>query len=273
MNTRYLTDPDHPEQSRDIEERLAEAMHLAHSSNTSAAASRSRLLERVRAASAAQRALIIKPLTQGVWGPLVPGIRVKPLAQAQRAFLLDITAGASLPVHRHHEDEECVVLRGEVRMRDIRVRAGDYHLAPMSSRHSPVSSPEGALIYLRGTPIGDTAGTVRDLITGLMPSAENLVTLRAGEGEWIEIANGVAVRPLYERQGAQSCMLRFEPGTALRMAPTSGDRELLVVSGELYFGRNATSLGDYQLAPADSACPEMASDEGAVVFVRGPQLV
>lgn len=272
MNTRYLTDPDHPGQSRDIEERLAEAMHLADST-TAAAAGRSRLLERVRAASAAQRTLITKPLFQDEWRPLVAGIRVKPLSQTQRAFLLDIDAGASLPMHRHHEDEECVVLRGEVRMHDIRVRAGDYHLAPVSSRHTPVSSPEGALIYLRGTPIGDTAGLARDWITGLMPSSEHLVTLRASEGEWIELAGGVAVRRLHERDGTQSCMLRFEPGSALRMAAVSGERELLVMSGELYFGRSATALGDYQITPAGSACPELASEEGATVFVRGPRLV
>jgi len=272
VNTRYPTDPEHPEHSRDIEERLAEAMRVAETPTT-AAAGRTRLLERVRAAGAAQRNLVAKPLSQGEWRPLVPGIRVKPLAHAQRAFLLDITAGASLPLHRHREDEECVVLRGEVRMRDIRVRAGDYHLAPMSSRHSPVSSPEGALIYLRGTPIGDTAGTVRDLVAGLMPSNEHLVTLRAGEGEWIELASGVAGRRLHERDGTQSCMLRFEPGTALRMRAAAGERELLVTSGELYFGRGAAGLGDYQVAPAGSVCPELASEAGATVFVRGPRLV
>lgn len=271
MNKRYLTDPDQPEHSRDIEEILAESMQIAEFPNT-AAAGRSRLLARVRAASAAQNNLIAKPLADGPWRRLVPGIRVKPLSHAQRAFLLDMSAGASLPSHRHHEDEECVVLRGEVRMRDTRVRAGDYHLAPLSSRHTPVSSPEGALIYLRGTSIGDAASTVRDLITGLMPSNEALVTLRSGEGAWERLASGVAVRRLHERNGTQSAMLRFEPGTSLRSMPVAIDRELLVVSGEIYFGRGVAGPGDYQVAPATSACPEMASDEGAVLFVRGPPL-
>lgn len=271
MNNRYLTEPDYPEQSRDFEARLAESMHPTEYPGA-AVAGRTRLLERVRAASAAQRALIARPLSQGEWRPLVPGIRVKPLSRSQRAFLLDIAPGASLPIHRHHEDEECVVLRGEVRMRDIRVRVGDYHLAPVGSRHTSVSSPEGALIYLRGTSIGDTTGTVRDLITGLMPSNEGLVTLRSGEGEWVRLASGVSMRRLHERDGTQSTMLRFEPGAALRAAPVALDRELLVVSGELYFGRSAATLGDYQIAPAASSCPEMTSDEGAVVFVRGQRI-
>jgi len=271
MNKRYLTDPEHPEHSRDIEERLAESMRVAELPN-GAAAGRSRLLARVRAASAAQHGLVTKPLALGQWRALVPGIRVKPLSRSQRAFLLDIAPGASLPMHRHHEDEECVVLRGEVRIRDTRVRAGDYHLAPVNSRHTPVSSPEGALIYLRGTPIGDTTGTVRDLITGLIPSSEALETLRSDEGEWARLASGVAMRRLHARDGTESIMLRFEPGTALRAAPVALDRELLVVSGEIYFGYRSAGMGDYQIAPAGSVCPEMASDEGSVVFVRGPRL-
>lgn len=271
MNARYLTDPDFPEQSRVLVERLAEAMRSAAPPNITAAA-RSRLLERVRAAEAAQRTLVMKPLAQGEWRALVPGVRVKPLSRPQRAFLLDIAPGASLPAHRHFEDEECVVLCGEVRIRELRVHTGDYHLAPANSRHAPVSSPDGALIYLRGTSIGNTAGTVRDLVTGLMPSSENLVTLRSDEGHWQRLATGVDMRLLHERDGVQSCMLRFEPGTALRNVPSGAERELLVVSGEVYFGRNTAGSGDYQVAPADGVCPEIASDEGAVLFIRGARL-
>lgn len=271
MSQRYLTDPDQPEHSREIEEMIAECMHPA-GTPSGAAAGRTRLLERVRAAGAAQRELVVKPLAASQWRPLVPGIRVKPLSRSQRAFLLDISAGASLPVHRHREDEECVVLRGEVRMREIRVQAGDYHLAPATSRHAPLSSPEGALIYLRGTPIGDARGIVRDLVAGLLPAQEPLVTLRSGEGDWTPLASGIAVRRLHERDGIQSCMIRFEPGTSLRTGPALLERELLVVSGELYFGRSAAELGDYQIMPAGTACPELSSDEGAIVFVRGPRL-
>lgn len=274
MNKRHLTDPEQPEQSREIEERLAESMHFAATFDTgpAAAAGRARLLERVRAAAAAQRDLIVKPLAQGAWTPLVPGIRYKSLSRSQHAFLLDIAAGARLPIHRHHEDEECVVLLGEVRMHEMRVSEGDYHLAPVGSRHAPVSSPDGALIYLRGTSIGDTPRTVRDLVTGLMPGNAPLATLRAGDGEWAPITPGVAVRRLHERNGAQSCMLRFAPGSALRPPPAALECELLVVSGEVYFGCDAAGVGDYQITPAGSTCPEMSSDEGAIVFVRGPKL-
>ena len=32
-------------------------------------------------------------------------------------------------MHRHHEDEECVVLRGTAQLGSLMVHEGDYHLA------------------------------------------------------------------------------------------------------------------------------------------------
>jgi len=52
--------------------------------------------------------------------------------------------------HVHGQDEECMVLEGEVRIGDLVVRAGAYHLAPRGVAHEPISSEHGALLFLRG---------------------------------------------------------------------------------------------------------------------------
>ena len=43
-----------------------------------------------------------------------------------------------------------MVLEGEVRIGDLVVRQGSYHLAPAGVPHEPISSESGALLFLRG---------------------------------------------------------------------------------------------------------------------------
>ena len=59
-----------------------------------------------------------------------------------------------------------VVLRGDLQMDDLDIRAGDYHEAPAGSRHGRVSSTGGALIYLRGVSLGVGAGENYDNASG-----------------------------------------------------------------------------------------------------------
>ena len=67
------------------------------------------------------------------------------------SILLRMAPGSSLPAHFHEDDEECVVLEGRVRIGDVRVSAGDYHLALSGSRHGELQSDSGALLFLRTT--------------------------------------------------------------------------------------------------------------------------
>ncbi len=114
---------------------------------------------------------------------------------------------------------------------------------------------------------------MKALVGALVPgSGEAPVTLRAGEGHWIRIAPGVDIRALHRSGGRESSILRFAPAASLRPTAPSGDVESLVVAGELYFGRDAGGIGDYRLVQAGHAAPELGSDEGAIVFVRGARM-
>jgi hypothetical protein len=85
----------------------------------------------------------------GEWTQVVPGVSMKKLHKGTvgRSFLLRLDAGAAIPRHGHEADEECIVMSGEVRMGEMTLRAGDYHLARPGSWHAEIESPTGALLF------------------------------------------------------------------------------------------------------------------------------
>jgi anti-sigma factor ChrR (cupin superfamily) len=251
-----------------VEDALSAALPPATLPPARQAALRRRLLERARASREAGRQFIHLPLAVGEWRQLLPGVRMKTLSLDQRAILLELAPGASLPVHRHHEDEECVVLRGEARQGDIIVRQGDYHLARAGSRHGAVRSATGALLYLRGVPVGHSAQVLRDLVTAWLPGeGERPVTLRRDEGEWDERAPGVRERRLRDDGEHRSSLLRLEPGARLER-PAGADDECLLVEGEAFLADQFMQAGDYLLAPVGAPGRPVETDVGAVLFLR-----
>ncbi len=86
------------------------------------------------------------------WQAFLPGIAIKVLNESEgvMSYLLRFAPGAVLPAHRHPRDEECVVLEGALRIGELTVPAGGFHLAHEGALHSPITSVDGALIYLRG---------------------------------------------------------------------------------------------------------------------------
>lgn len=265
MNRPYPLDPDHPEDAQPVEDALLLAQPGIAPPDP--AALKVRLLTRIRAAR--NTPALISRLEEGDWQQMLPGVRVKRLPGEHRATLLELAPGARLPIHRHHEDEECVVLRGEAQLGDTIVRPGDYHLARSGSRHGTVRSHTGALLYLRGTPIGHGAEVARDLLTALLPGAgDDPITIRADDQAWLDIATGVQRKRLHRQGSTDSSMIRLAPGSRLPAGWLANTRECLVVEGEAFNGDHTLGHGDYLLpTPADSAT-ELGSDGGAVLFVR-----
>jgi quercetin dioxygenase-like cupin family protein len=87
------------------------------------------------------------------WQPFGEGLLIKVLHESGgvMSYLLRLAPGASLPVHRHPVDEECVVLEGEVCIGErLRLGPGGFHLGRKDILHDRLHSPAGALIFLRG---------------------------------------------------------------------------------------------------------------------------
>src|SRR5689334_20631301 len=113
-----------------------------------AAAMRERVLKRIRASNA----LTTIQSDEGEWQPFSPKVSIKVLRRDvhTQSYLLRLEPGAVVLPHVHGQDEECMVLEGEVRIGDLVVGAGAYHLAPKGVLHEPISSEHGALLFLRG---------------------------------------------------------------------------------------------------------------------------
>jgi quercetin dioxygenase-like cupin family protein len=112
---------------------------------------RRKVLDRIAHDVVAQH-LTVRRGAEG-WQSLLPGIRCKVLYEQAGAlsYLLELAPGAVLPAHRHAQDEECLVLRGQLRIGDqLVVEEGDFHVGRAGVLHAPISSDTGALLFLRG---------------------------------------------------------------------------------------------------------------------------
>lgn len=86
------------------------------------------------------------------WPDYAPGIRRRVLWQheGQAALLYHAEPGASVPMHSHGHDEECLMVQGELFLDDILLQAGDYQLAPAGTGHCITETDTGVIIYAHG---------------------------------------------------------------------------------------------------------------------------
>lgn len=90
---------------------------------------------------------------EGEWQPFGDGVAIKVLREHETvlSYLLRLDPGASIPPHRHPQDEECVVLDGQLRVgSNVEIGPGGYHLAHGGALHATISTATGATIFLRG---------------------------------------------------------------------------------------------------------------------------
>jgi quercetin dioxygenase-like cupin family protein len=86
------------------------------------------------------------------WPAYAPGIRRRVLWQhdGQAALLYHAEPGASVPVHTHGHDEECLMVQGELFLDDVLLQEGDYQLAPAGTGHRITETDTGVVIYAHG---------------------------------------------------------------------------------------------------------------------------
>lgn len=86
------------------------------------------------------------------WPDFAPGIRRRVLWQreGQAAMLYLAQPGASVPLHTHGHDEECLMVQGELFLDDVLLQEGDYQLAPAGTSHRITETDTGVVIYAHG---------------------------------------------------------------------------------------------------------------------------
>jgi quercetin dioxygenase-like cupin family protein len=66
-----------------------------------------------------------------------------------QTVLIRMQPGAVVVGHPHTQEEECLVLEGEVFIGDYRLGQGDMHVARPGAVHAPIRAPQGALLMIR----------------------------------------------------------------------------------------------------------------------------
>lgn len=95
--------------------------------------------------------LITVRSVEGEWETIAPGVRRKLLHRSGviQSYLFRLVPGAIIPAHNHDVDEECLLLEGDAALGGIDAVPGDYQIAPKGSRHEPISTRGGALLFVR----------------------------------------------------------------------------------------------------------------------------
>lgn len=140
---------------QDVENAMFNSLDGSALSGQRSAAIKARVLRRVRArrqALLSDRQLSTLPAGEDGWRPFLPKVSIKPLQRVgdNLTYLLKLEPGAILVPHDHPQDEECIVLSGEVRIGETVAHTGDYHFAPKGVPHGAIVSDTGALLFLRG---------------------------------------------------------------------------------------------------------------------------
>ena len=92
---------------------------------------------------------VIHRVDEGEWVDALPGIRMKILFQnpttGRTTYLARIQPGATYPDHRHHSEEELLVIEGDIFLGGHTLYPGDYSLSVPDSQHHDTHSRNGCL--------------------------------------------------------------------------------------------------------------------------------
>lgn len=262
---------DHDDTQAELNQLICQALATNDLPLPDRAGLRARLQSRAAASERAEAGWITVRARDGIWRAVKSGVRVKLLWDAPHgsSVLIELAAGASLPVHRHASLEEGIVLAGGFELDGKQLGRGDYHMSHAGSRHGRITSRHGVVAYLRGTSLGHTGAMLGELVGGLLPGAgEPPLTISADDGIWETIADGVASKTLYRDGEMVSRFLRLQPGATLPAHRTEGDEECMIIEGDAYFGDRLVCAGDFHLTPGGGRQAPLASDHGSLLFVR-----
>jgi anti-sigma factor ChrR (cupin superfamily) len=82
----------------------------------------------------------------------VPGVDVKTLftdsTAGRTTVLLRMQPGSSFPSHHHHDEEQCLVLEGDVRWGDLVYEKGDFVVAGRDTTHPVTHTVNGNLLLI-----------------------------------------------------------------------------------------------------------------------------
>ncbi len=106
------------------------------------------------------------------------------------------------------------------------------------------------------------------LVAAAPPSG--MVTVRAHEGVWRDIAPGVQIKVLHEDPllNTMSYFIRMEPGARAPVHTHTQEEHCLVLEGEVTIGEHVMQSGDWHVARPGSSHVNLWSKTGCLLFIR-----
>jgi quercetin dioxygenase-like cupin family protein len=100
---------------------------------------------------------------------------------------------------------------------------------------------------------------------------EGTRTLRANEGEWLDLDSHVQIRVLARdaAAGTQTVLLRVAAGGRFPGHRHTQEEEFIVLEGECNIGAHRLGTGDVHIASAGSWHDDITTRTGVLVMVRG----
>lgn len=219
---------------------------------------RSRLLERVRASHAHESQFLTVRRDGGDWRVATPGVRERELARTEvaQSLLVELAAGAALPVAAGVGRIEVVVLDGAAQLGATPLACGDAASAPNDAAHSVCAGDAGARLYVR-----------RSFGEADPRSAIRISTI--DDSGWDDFCPGVRIRELDGCGERRSVLVRMRAGASVNAHGHALEEECMMLAGEAFIGDTLLRRGEYQLAPMGSRHGAVSTDVGAVFFVNG----
>jgi len=118
-------------------------------------------------------------------------------------------------------------------------------------------------------PASERAAAIKSaLIDRVRADRLRFVTVRANEGEWVEIAPQVHSKLLHNDGGSRSYLLRLAPGGRVPAHSHPAEETCVVLEGSAALGDVEVHAGDFHLALAGSVHGEITSRTGALLYLR-----
>jgi anti-sigma-K factor RskA len=86
------------------------------------------------------------------WREIAPGVMSRVLhidrANNRQSLLIRMAPGSVYHSHAHDADEEAFIVEGDLSFGDLKLGAGDYHIAGAFTRHPPGHTVGGCLVHV-----------------------------------------------------------------------------------------------------------------------------
>ncbi len=119
---------------------------------TPAEAVRNRLMTRVADWNSLKPLADVRPYDSPWLDGGAPGVEIRQLFRDRQTgrttMLVRMEAGAVFPAHHHADDEQCYVLRGDIRWGNVVYKEGDFVVMARDTTHPELRSEAGNLLLI-----------------------------------------------------------------------------------------------------------------------------